>query len=68
MSPAAGTVGGPGGLPVRRFELVDGTSNKFWEIALEEASFTVRFGRIGTSGQVQQKTFGSAEEARARIA
>ncbi|HZN95972.1 MAG TPA: WGR domain-containing protein, partial [Myxococcales bacterium] len=50
---------------MRRFELVDGTSKKFWEIALEGTSFTVRFGRMGTSGQVQQKTFGSADKASA---
>ena len=44
---------------MRRFEMVEGTSSKFWEIALEGASFTVRFGRIGTDGQTQNKSFQS---------
>lgn len=50
---------------MRRFELVEGTSSKFWEIELEGAGFTVRFGRIGTAGQTQQKSFATPEKARA---
>jgi len=42
---------------VRHFELVAGSSRKFWEISLSGISFTVRFGRIGTAGQSQSKTF-----------
>ena len=49
---------------VRYFELIDGTSRKFWEISVADDAFTVRFGRIGTSGQSQTKSF--ADEARAR--
>jgi predicted DNA-binding WGR domain protein len=49
---------------MRRFELVEGTSSKFWEIALEGTGFTVRFGRIGTAGQTQQKDFPTAEKAK----
>ena len=49
----------------RRFEMVEGTSSKFWEIALEGASFTVRFGRIGTDGQTQAKPFASPAAAQA---
>ena len=30
-----------------RYELSEGTSNKFWEIELEGEAFTVRYGRIG---------------------
>jgi len=48
----------------RRFELVEGTSNKFWEIVLEGDSYTVRFGRIGTNGQTQIKSFGDANKAK----
>jgi predicted DNA-binding WGR domain protein len=48
----------------RRFELVEGTSKKFWEIAVQGASHTVRFGRIGTDGQSKAKTFASDEAAR----
>ena len=44
---------------MRRFELSEGTSNKFWEVALAECDVTVRFGRIGTQGQTKTKTFGS---------
>jgi predicted DNA-binding WGR domain protein len=46
-----------------RYELVDQASSKFWEIALDGAGFTVRFGRIGTDGQSQIKTFPSAAAA-----
>jgi predicted DNA-binding WGR domain protein len=48
---------------MRRFELVEGTSSKFWEVALAECDVTVRFGRIGTSGQTKTKSFGSAAAA-----
>jgi predicted DNA-binding WGR domain protein len=43
---------------------VGGSSRKFWEISVSGNSFTVRFGRIGTPGQSQTKTF--ADEARAK--
>ena len=49
---------------MRRFELVEGTSNKFWEVALSGADVTVRFGRIGTNGQTKAKTHASPEAAR----
>jgi predicted DNA-binding WGR domain protein len=48
----------------RYFELVDGKSSKFWEIALDGASFTTRYGRIGTDGQQSLKEYGSDEQAR----
>jgi predicted DNA-binding WGR domain protein len=41
----------------RYFEFVSGSSQKFWEISVAGCSFTVRFGKIGTSGQTQTKTF-----------
>ena len=41
----------------RYFEFVGGSSRKFWEIALSGNTVTVRFGRIGTTGQTQQKVF-----------
>lgn len=50
---------------MKRFELAEGASNKFWEIDLDGPSFTVRWGKIGTSGQRQTKSFGSPGEARA---
>lgn len=51
--------------PVRTFELTEGGSKKFWEITVNGASFTVRFGRIGTAGQTQEKICGSEAEAKA---
>jgi len=48
---------------IRRFEFVGGTSAKFWEIRLAGASVTVRFGRLGTDGQMHANTFPSAEAA-----
>jgi predicted DNA-binding WGR domain protein len=47
----------------RRFEFIEGNSRKFWAVAREDASLIIRFGRIGTTGQVQTKTF--ADEPRA---
>lgn len=49
---------------MRRFEFVEGTSSKFWEIALDGSSFVVRWGRIGTAGQEQTKSFPTPEKAR----
>jgi uncharacterized protein (TIGR02996 family) len=46
-----------------RYELSDGKSNKFWEIELADDQFTVRYGRIGTDGQTQVKTFANADKA-----
>jgi predicted DNA-binding WGR domain protein/sulfur carrier protein ThiS len=48
----------------RRFELVEGSSSKFWEIQLTGVEQTVRFGRIGTSGQIRTKTFADEKTAR----
>jgi predicted DNA-binding WGR domain protein len=42
---------------VRYFEFIGGSSKKFWEIARTGCAFTVRFGRIGTAGQTQTRTF-----------
>jgi len=49
---------------VRHFEFTGGSSQKFWEITLNGNAFTVRFGRLGTVGQSQTKTF--ADEPKAR--
>ncbi len=43
----------------RRFEYVEGTSSKFWEIATNNREVTVRYGRIGSNGQTQTKSFTS---------
>src|SRR5688572_23343457 len=34
---------------MRRFEFVEGTSAKFWEIALAGSAFTVTWGRLGAA-------------------
>ncbi len=47
----------------RYFEFIGGTSAKFWEIAHNGSEVTVRFGRIGTAGQSQTKSFPNAEAA-----
>jgi len=38
-----------------RYELVEGTSSKFWEITLDGKAFTTRWGRIGSDGQSATK-------------
>jgi DNA ligase-1 len=48
----------------RRFELVEGKSAKFWEITRQGCEVTVRFGRLGTNGQTQTKTFADEDKAR----
>jgi predicted DNA-binding WGR domain protein len=53
----------PSSTAKRYFEFVGGTSHKFWEIDQAGNTVIVRFGRIGTSGQTQQKIF--ANEATA---
>jgi uncharacterized protein (TIGR02996 family) len=50
---------------MRHFELRDDRSAKFWSIDLQGNRFTVRFGKIGTTGQTQTKEFASDAQARA---
>ena len=47
----------------RHFEFVGGSSSKFWEIQVQGKDVTVRFGRIGTQGQTQIKSFPGAGKA-----
>jgi uncharacterized protein YwqG/predicted DNA-binding WGR domain protein len=42
---------------MRRFELKEGSSSKFWEVTVSGSTLTVRFGRIGSAGQEKSKTF-----------
>lgn len=42
----------------------EGSSDKFWKIRLEGNSYTVNFGRVGTSGQTQTKSFSNEDEAK----
>lgn len=48
---------------MERYELVEGTSSKFWEVEVSGADLTVRFGRIGTGGQTKTKTCADAAAA-----
>lgn len=48
----------------REFQFNEGSSNKFWSIELREQSFIVHYGKIGTHGQAQEKSFTSAEAAK----
>ena len=44
-------------------EYRDAKSQKFWTIALKGKKHTVRFGRIGTTGQTKTKGFDSKDDA-----
>jgi uncharacterized protein (TIGR02996 family) len=50
---------------MRTFEHRDAGPGKFWRIDLQGSSFTVTFGRIGTAGQTQTKSFPDETKARA---
>ncbi len=61
-APAAPVVVEPG---YRRFEFSEGSSNKFWEVKVEDSVQVVRFGKIDTAGQEKEKDFDSPREAKA---
>lgn len=50
----------------RYFEFVSGDSRKFWEVTVRDERLVVRFGRLGTTGQTQEKAFPNAAAARAK--
>lgn len=52
-------------MSTREFHYQDDTSSKFWRITLLKDSYTVQFGRIGTEGQIQTKTFSDEQSAQA---
>lgn len=47
----------------REFEYVDGKSFKFWKIELRDSDLITQYGRIGSTGQETQKSFGTPEKA-----
>jgi DNA ligase-1 len=51
------TMPAPSATGKRRFEFSEGNSNKFWEIAVNGTEVNVHFGRIGTQGQSNAKSF-----------
>lgn len=46
-----------------RLECTEEGASKFWEVAVDQHKMIIRFGRIGSRGQTQIKTFASAEAA-----
>lgn len=48
---------------MRRFEMTDGGSSKFWEVDLQGPSVVIRWGKIGTKGNGQTKSFAGVDEA-----
>lgn len=44
---------------MERYEHRQGASSKFWEVETKNNKLIVRWGRIGTKGQAQEKTFAS---------
>lgn len=42
-------------------------SAKFWEVTQNGKNLHIHFGRIGTKGQNQDKSFDSADEAKAEM-
>jgi predicted DNA-binding WGR domain protein len=48
----------------RYFELIGGTSRKYWHVTVSGCELAVSFGRIGTAGQLKRKSF--PDEATAR--
>ncbi len=60
-APARAPSGSPA--PRRYFEFVADGSSKFWEITLDGAQFTVRYGKIGAGGQTTLKTYDTPEQA-----
>lgn len=50
---------------MRTFEFTDDASSKFWSIEVVGAYYQVKFGKIGSKGQTQRKTFAANAEAQA---
>lgn len=52
---------------MRRFELVEGSASKFWQVDPVGTDLVVSWGRIGTSGQTQTKSHTDAATAAAAM-
>ena len=50
---------------MRTFEFSDAKGQKFWNIEVTDNYYTVKFGKVGSTGQKQRKTFATAAEAQA---
>jgi predicted DNA-binding WGR domain protein len=49
----------------QRLTYQDDKSNKFWEVEVKQKEMTVRYGKVGTDGQLIVKKFASAQGAEA---
>jgi predicted DNA-binding WGR domain protein len=63
-TPAPGPTPSAASPATRRFELVEGSSSKFWEVARDGSRVAVRYGRIGGDGQSKTKELASEDLAR----
>ena len=52
---------------MRRFEFSEGSSNKFWQVAIADHELHITWGKIGTAGQTQTKSFASAVAAQQEL-
>ncbi len=52
---------------MRRFELIEGTAAKFWEVEVDAANYSVRYGRLGTAGQSLSKSAADAAKAQLEV-
>ena len=50
---------------MRSFQYSDAKSHKFWTIDVQGSAFTVTYGKVGSAGLTQTKTFPMPEMARA---
>jgi DNA ligase-1 len=66
-APSPATAVGEAPAKSRHFEYVEGSSAKFWEISRSGTEVSVRFGRLGTPGRTQTKTFADAAAAETHI-
>jgi uncharacterized protein (TIGR02996 family) len=48
-----------------RLEFKEGTSSKFWELAIDGSAYNVRWGRIGSNGQEKRFSFPTSAKAQA---
>lgn len=50
---------------MRTFQFSDAKSHKFWNIDVQGSAFTVTYGKVGSAGQTQTKTFAGPAAAQA---
>ncbi|MFM2359076.1 MAG: hypothetical protein RLY16_1069, partial [Bacteroidota bacterium] len=48
---------------LERFQFTEANSNKFWEVGIQDTKMIVRYGKTGTKGQVNIKTFETDQKA-----